>query len=41
MIRRLIFACATLMLASAVFAQQRAADGVALNNEGLPQYSTF
>jgi uncharacterized Ntn-hydrolase superfamily protein len=32
----------TLLLASTpAFAQQRAADGVALNDEGLPQYSTF
>src|SRR3954447_7627364 len=30
-----------LALASLVAAQQRAADGVALNDEGLPQYSTF
>ena len=28
-------------LSSSAFAQQRAADGVALNDEGLPQYSTF
>src|SRR5260370_7937264 len=28
-------------LTSSVTAQQRAADGVALNDEGLPQYSTF
>ncbi len=27
--------------AAPLFAQQRAADGVALNDEGLPQYSTF
>ena len=27
--------------AAAMAAQQRAADGVALNDEGLPQYSTF
>lgn len=33
--------CAGLVLSSAAFAQQRAADGVALNDEGLPQYSTF
>jgi uncharacterized Ntn-hydrolase superfamily protein len=33
--------CAGLVLSTAVFAQQRAADGVALNDEGLPQYSTF
>ena len=30
-----------LMLSPGVFAQQHAADGVALNDEGLPQYSTF
>ena len=42
--RRLIpFAiiCAGLVMSSPAFAQQRAADGVALNDEGLPQYSTF
>ena len=41
--RRLVpFVCLLAsVLASPVFAQQRAADGVALNNEGLPQYSTF
>ena len=33
--------CAGLALSSPAFAQQRAADGVALNDEGLPQYSTF
>ncbi len=34
--------CATLALPSYAFAQQqRAADGVNLNDEGLPQYSTF
>ena len=32
---------AGLVLSSAAFAQQRAADGVSLNSEGLPQYSTF
>ena len=35
------FICAGLVLSSPVFAQQRAADGVSLNDEGLPQYSTF
>src|SRR5471032_3515690 len=30
-----------LLLWSTAFAQQRAADGVNLNDEGLPQYSTF
>jgi uncharacterized Ntn-hydrolase superfamily protein len=34
--------CASLALSSHAFAQQqRAADGVNLNDEGLPQYSTF
>jgi uncharacterized Ntn-hydrolase superfamily protein len=33
--------CAGVVLSSAAFAQQRAADGVSLNDEGLPQYSTF
>ncbi len=32
---------AGLILSSPAFAQPRAADGVALNDEGLPQYSTF
>jgi uncharacterized Ntn-hydrolase superfamily protein len=32
---------AGLLLAPAASAQQRAADGVTLNDEGLPQYSTF
>ena len=31
----------TSALSIAMFAQQRAADGVTLNDEGLPQYSTF
>src|SRR5262250_159135 len=37
------FFAISLLLVSATFvaAQQRAADGVALNDEGLPQYSTF
>ena len=42
--RRLIpfvIICAGLVLSSTAFAQQRAADGVSLNDEGLPQYSTF
>src|SRR5262245_34179926 len=39
---RSLFAVAVLLaLATLVSAQQRAADGVALNDEGLPQYSTF
>jgi uncharacterized Ntn-hydrolase superfamily protein len=32
---------AAVILSSSARAQQRAADGVALNDEGLPQYSTF
>src|SRR5476649_1420509 len=42
--RRLVpfaIVCTCLVLSSAAFAQQRAADGVSLNDEGLPQYSTF
>ena len=42
--RRLVpfaIVCTCLVLPSAAFAQQRAADGVSLNDEGLPQYSTF
>src|SRR5712671_2275328 len=38
---RFVLLCAVLILSSTAFAQQRAADGVALNDEGLPQYSTF
>src|SRR2546426_1646896 len=33
--------CAGLLLPSTVLAQQRASDGVVINDEGLPQYSTF
>jgi len=33
--------CAGLGLALPAAAQRRAADGVAINDEGLPQYSTF
>jgi len=33
--------CAGLLLPSAVQAQRRASDGVVINDEGLPQYSTF
>jgi uncharacterized Ntn-hydrolase superfamily protein len=33
--------CVGLSLASPAAAQRRAADGVAINDEGLPQYSTF
>jgi uncharacterized Ntn-hydrolase superfamily protein len=36
-----LLACAALVLPCASAAQQRAADGVTLNDEGLPQYSTF
>jgi uncharacterized Ntn-hydrolase superfamily protein len=35
------FVGALLLLSTSGFAQQRAADGVSLNDEGLPQYSTF
>jgi uncharacterized Ntn-hydrolase superfamily protein len=35
------FVCIALILSSTAFAQQRAADGVTLNDEGVPQYSTF
>ena len=34
-------ACFSLFLVGSAVAQQRAADGVALNADGLPQYSTF
>src|SRR5258706_9777694 len=34
-------ACASLAMTGAASGQQRAADGVAINDEGLPQYSTF
>src|SRR5215218_159822 len=39
----LLFAAviSTVALAAAASAQRRAADGVAINDEGLPQYSTF
>src|SRR3989442_10632732 len=33
--------CAGLLLPSAVLAQQRASDGVVINDEGQPQYSTL
>src|SRR6476659_11289253 len=33
--------CVGLVLPLPVFAQQRAADGVTINDEGIPQYSTF
>src|SRR5213595_511944 len=35
------FACAALAAPGSTIAQQRAADGVAINDDGLPQYSTF
>jgi len=38
---RFLTICVGLAMTTSAFAQQRAADGVALNNEGLPQYSTF
>src|SRR5256885_11937406 len=37
----ILITCAALVLPSIASGQQRAADGVALNDEGLPQYSTF
>src|SRR5712692_12121105 len=36
-----VFTYAALAVPALVFAQQRAADGVAINDDGLPQYSTF
>jgi uncharacterized Ntn-hydrolase superfamily protein len=33
--------CCAALVAATALAQQRAADGVAINDEGLPQYSTF
>src|SRR5260370_14232941 len=39
--RFLLATCCAIALTSSVTAQQRAADGVAINDEGLPQYSTF
>src|SRR4051794_36402781 len=36
-----LIVCLILALSSNALAQTRAADGVALNDEGLPQYSTF
>jgi uncharacterized Ntn-hydrolase superfamily protein len=41
MICRPSTAAVLVLWSSVAFAQQRAADGVALNDEGLPQYSTF
>src|SRR5213595_2276221 len=35
------FACAALAAPGSTIAQQRAADGVTINSDGLPQYSTF
>jgi uncharacterized Ntn-hydrolase superfamily protein len=37
----LVAACVSLLIVGSAAAQERAADGVALNAEGLPQYSTF
>lgn len=37
----MVVVCVSAMLPVAASAQQRAADGVAINDEGLPQYSTF
>src|SRR5690242_1663927 len=39
--KRTILVLAVLVPAAPAFAQRRAADGVAINDEGLPQYSTF
>ncbi len=36
-----VVVCAVTVLASLASAQHRAADGVAINDDGLPQYSTF
>src|SRR5215218_4857415 len=36
-----LLACAVLLLAPMASAQQRAADGVTINDDGQPQYSTF
>ena len=37
----LMMSAGLLALAVPAFAQRRAADGVAINDQGLPQYSTF
>ena len=37
----LVFTCAAVVATISLGAQQRAADGVTINDEGLPQYSTF
>src|SRR5262250_2968757 len=39
--RSIVLTTACVLLSSFTSAQQRAADGVALNDDGLPQYSTF
>src|SRR5215467_6340940 len=39
--KRVVIVLALVASAMPAFAQRRAADGVALNDEGLPQYSTF
>jgi uncharacterized Ntn-hydrolase superfamily protein len=41
MLKHLLTICALLAITTITSAQQRASDGVALNDEGLPQYSTF
>jgi uncharacterized Ntn-hydrolase superfamily protein len=38
---KLNVACLFVLVPSVAFGQQRAADGVTINDEGLPQYSTF
>src|SRR5213075_3116966 len=40
-LHRFLAECVVMAVSPSAFAQQRAADGVALNDEGLPQYSTF
>src|SRR5258705_12996746 len=37
----LVLGIIALLWAASIDAQQRAADGVAINDDGLPQYSTF
>src|SRR5437763_12137708 len=39
--KHVIIAFAALLIAAPALAQRRAADGVAINDDGLPQYSTF
>src|SRR6266849_7207871 len=40
-LRLVVIACVVVVFASLASAQQRAADGVTINDDGLPQYSTF